>query len=122
MKRMEHRRNEVSILADSFEDLCVVCSLFFVVKFARTTKNSQGLHRNSSGALCGSSSHSIERSTDNVFLMKLTMQNSNELILFIDQLFSIYTCLRNHSRRRPFRGVRSEEVVRVFRPFEVFTL
>jgi hypothetical protein len=56
MKRMEHRRNKASILADSFEDLCVMCSLFFVVKFARTTKNSKGLHHNSSGASRGSSS------------------------------------------------------------------
>jgi hypothetical protein len=40
------------------------------------------------------------------------MHNSNELIIiFIDQLLSIYTCLCNHSRRRPFRGVRSEEAV-----------
>jgi hypothetical protein len=44
--------------------------------------------------------------------MKLTIQNSNELIFFIDQLLSIYTCLRNHSRRKPFRRGCLKEVVR----------
>jgi hypothetical protein len=64
---MEHRRNKVSILTDSFEDLCAMCSLFFMVKFARTMKNSKGLHRNSSRASRGSSSLSIEQSANNVF-------------------------------------------------------